>query len=271
MEVATYNRQGRLTLYLYTNLHINWLYSDGELLCNLDIETSTTFSTLRDRIEEEKGTDAEDQTLFLRWPAADSLSEVCEIRLEVDALNNWLVSDFKEFKILVDIPHAADKVKTDSEMLIVVGPDNKVSTLSDGDHVHLPSSGKLSILKETIEENGRKFHQVRQYKDNRDGILSIETPSDGSSFSVFFVSEDGTKDEDPLVPEIKDLEERERRNWTQTGENIKEVFCFVCELITLGSRPIISLSSGIASIITDGQLKCLESKLKISSFNHLFH
>merc|ERR1712226_820139 len=130
MEVATYNRQ------------------DGELLCNLDIEKSTTFSTLRHRIEEEKGTDAEDRTLFLRWPPADHLSEVCEIRLEEEALNNWLVSDFKEFKILVNIPHAADKVQTDSKMLIVKEPYNKVWTLGKGEIVRLPSSKVLNILKE---------------------------------------------------------------------------------------------------------------------------
>jgi len=247
MEVATYNRQ------------------DGELLCNLDIETSTTFSTLRDRIEEEKGTDAEDQTLFLRWPAADSLTEVCEIRLDEEALDTWLVSDFKECKILVDIPYAADKVKTDVARNIIVGAHNKMKNLKQEDLVQLPSSGKLNILEETIEENGRKFHEVRQYTDKRDGTLSIET--DGNSYKVFFVSEDGVKDPKPLVPKIKDLRERERRNWTQTGENIKEVVRFVGDVTTMASRTIVTVSSDITRIMTGGQLELLKFKLKLNYFH----
>jgi len=242
MEVATYNRQ------------------DGELLCKLDIETSTTFSTLRDRIEEEKGTDAEDQTLFLRWPAADSVSEVCEIRLEEEVLDTWLVSDFKEFKILVDIPYAADKVKTDVARNIILGAHNKAKKLKQEDLVQLPSSGKLNILEETKEENGRKFHEVRQYKDERKGTLSIET--DGNSYKVFFVSEDGVKDPKPLVPKIKDLRERERRNWTQTGENIKDVVRFVGDVTTMASGTIVTVSSDITRIMTGGTIEDVLSLLR---------
>merc|ERR1712226_1785708 len=230
MEVATYNRQ------------------DGELLCNLDIEKSTTFSTLRDRIEEEKGTDAEDQTLFLRWPAADSLTAVCEIRLD------------EEFKILVDIPYAANKVKTDVARNIIVGAHNKMKNLKQEDLVQLPSSGKLNILEETKEENGRKFHEVRQYKDERDGTLSIET--DENSYKVFFVSEDGVKDPKPLVPKIKDLRERERRNWTQTGENVKEVVRFVGDVSTMASRTIVTVSSDVTRIMTGGTIEDVLSLLR---------
>jgi len=232
MEVATYSHE------------------DGELLCNLKIEKSTTFSMLRDQIEEEKGADAMDQTLFLRQPAADSVSEVFEIRLEEEALDTWLVIDFKEFKILVNIPHAAEKVQTDVARNIIVGAHNKVKNLKQEDLVQLPSSGKLNILEETIEENGRKFHGVRQYKDERDGTLSIETV--GSSYKVFYVSEDGVKDPKPLVPKIKDLRERERRNWTQTGENIKDVVRFVGDVTTMASRTIVTVGSDITKLITGG-------------------
>merc|ERR1712008_280605 len=245
MEVATYSHE------------------DGELLCKLEIEKSTTFSLLRDKIEEEKGIDAEDQTLFLRQAAADSVSEVFEIRLEEDALDNWLVSDFKECRILVDIPRAADKVQTDVARLIIVGAHNKPWNLKQDRPVQLPSSRKLNILEEdgTKEENGRTFHQVLQYKDERKGTLSIET--DGSISNVFYVSEDGVKDPKPLVPDMKDLEEGERRNWKQTGENIKDVVRFVGEVTTMVSKTIVTVSSDIAKLIP-GAIVAILSLLRSS-------
>merc|ERR1712008_438627 len=135
---------------------------------------------------------------------------------------------------------------TDVARNIIVGAHNKVKNLEQEDLVQLPSSGKLNILKETIEENGRKFHEVRQYKDERDGTLSIETV--GSSYKVLYVSEDGVKDPKPLVPKIKDLRERERRNWTQTGENIKDVVRFDGDVTTMASRTIVTVGSNITKL-----------------------
>lgn len=221
----------------------------GEKECSIEVQAVDTFSVIKERLEKELGIDAVDQTLFIRQAVAASGSEVLEVRLEDDALTNWLVSEFREYRILVDIPHAADEVQTDTSRYIIVGADNKLRMLSQGNPVKLEAPGELNIYEKTVVENERRFHQVLQYKDHREGKLSIKT--DETSIKVFYTSKDGTEDEDPLVPEIKELEERERINWTQTGQNIRGVIGFVGEV----TSNIITLGSNIVAIFTGGACK----------------
>jgi len=240
MEVATYNHE------------------DGDFLVNIVVEESDTFSMLKDKIEEEKGIDAADQTLFIRHAVAAPWSEVLEIRLQDEALNH-LVRDFKECRILVYIPDAADEVQTDTSRYIIVGADNKLRMLSQGNPVKLQAPGQLNIYEKTVVENGRRFHHVLQYKDPREGKLSIK--NDETSIKVFYTSKEGTEDENPLVPEIKELEERERLNWTQTGQNIRGVIGFVGEV----TNDIITAGSSIVEIFTGGTAERLMAFLRIFS------
>jgi len=75
-------------------------HRSGDKDCDIEVEESDTFSVLKEKIEEEKGVDAEDQTLFLSLDTAASLPEVLELRLDDNVLDKWLVRDFQECRCL---------------------------------------------------------------------------------------------------------------------------------------------------------------------------
>jgi len=198
---------------------------NGRLLFKFKFELSDTCAVIKDKIKEEEDIDADEQTLFISNDTTTPASPLVYLRLDESVLNKWLVRDVQKYKLFVELPTAADKVTVEGpERILIVGNANNKMTVKPLDCAAGPVSfqcvnNTLNILLDT-EPDG-VTHRVLQFKDERQGSFHVR--QQGPELKVFYTSNEGIEDDQPLQPERVDL--------TQTrtlGEWGKHIFLLVC-------------------------------------------
>jgi len=196
---------------------------DGKFLFNVQFKEDDRFAELKNLIEEKTGIEPKDQKIFLSIPLVKSL----DVRLDDDSvLKRWPLSDARSYKIFADLPHAADKVTFESPRILVVGSANNRMTVKPLDCAAGPvefqcNDNTLNILLDTTPSITNRTHRVLQFKDERPGMFVIKDKEPG--FEVYFRTNDGIEDENPLVPVRVDLSQT--RTWTEFGSDIFLIAC----------------------------------------------